>query len=129
MTSPSRNCQDCSGCTSCGGCSGCTHTPREITLTREQARLLSQFAQLPFLPFCQTQQGPVLLMEEGTPWDAQLLESLAALGLITMDAGLPLQNYDYAEYAPHLHQDGAQRGSLALTSLGQAVLDALPDPL
>ena len=46
-----------------------------------------------------------------------------------MDAGLPLQNYDYAEYAPYLDQDGAERGSLALTSLGQAVLDALPDPL
>ena len=54
---------------------------------------------------------------------------MAALGLITMDADLPIQNYDYAEYAPYLHQDGAQRGSLALTSLGQTVLDALPDPL
>lgn len=129
MTPPSPNCQDCSGCTSCGGCSGCAHTPREISLTREQARLLSQFAQLPFLPFCQSPQGPVLLTAEGTPWSSQSLETLTALSLITMDAGLPLQNYDYAEYAPYLDQDGAERGSLALTSLGRAVLDALPDPL
>ena len=129
MPPPSPNCQDCSGCTSCSGCSGCAHTPREITLTREQARLLTQFAQLPFLPVCQTQQGPILLTEKGTPRDSQFLESLVALGLITLDVGLPLQNYDYAEYAPYLDQDGTERGSLALTSLGQAVLDALPDPL
>ena len=129
MTSPSHNCQDCSGCTSCGGCSGCTNMPGEIVLTREQARLLSRFAQLPFLPFCQTQQGPILLTEEGAPWDGRLLESLAALGLITLDAGLPLQNCDYAEYAPYLEQDGTERGSLALTPLGEAILDALPDLL
>ncbi len=129
MPPSSPHCQDCSGCTSCGGCSGCTHDPREITLTLAQARLLAQFAQLPFLPFCQTSQGPVLLTSEGTPWDRQLLETLATLNLITLDPGLPLQNYDYAEYAPYLKQEGAERGSLSLTDLGGAVLDALPDLL
>lgn len=129
MTPSRPNCQDCTGCTACGGCSGCAHSPREVTLTREQARLLSQFAQLPFLPFCQTPQGPILLTAEGTLWDASLLASLSELGLITLDAGLPLQNYDYAEYAPYLDREGAKRGSLALTDLGGAVLDALPEAL
>lgn len=78
-----------------------------------------------------------------------LLEQLAGMGLITLDYDIPLSNYDYAEYetSPIFAQfrqavaEGAgrpgflfdtaalEKGSMALTDLGLAVLERVMELL
>ncbi len=139
----------------CGG-----HVPDEITLTRAQAEFLVRFSQSPFLPLCRFLMlsskedelesvglSPVFLDgDEDLPTakeTGRLLESLAELGLITLDYDVPLSNYDYAEYENaalfaqfrQTVSEGAHRpnflfdtpvlgkGSMALTHLGIAVME------
>lgn len=91
-----------------------------------------------------------VFLDDGTDLDqvketGRLLEHLEELGLITLDYDIPLSNYDYAEYeASELYAgfrgtvaEGAarpgflfdtpdlQKGSMALTDLGCAVLDKI----
>lgn len=144
----------------CGGCG--PHLPTEITLSRAEAALLTQFAQCPYLPLARFLARSsreeeleavglsAVFLEEGAGLDqvketGQRLEHLEELGLITLDYGIPLSNYDYAEYeASDLYtrfratvDEGAarpgflfdtadlQKGSMALTERGYAVLEQI----
>lgn len=107
-------CEHCSG--SCGGCPG--SSPAEILLTRSQVDLLARFRQTPFFPMVQTgQETRFPGLEDG----ADQLPALAELGLISMDHHIPLSNFDYSDF------QGTEQGSVALTPLGQAVLDQLEE--
>ena len=112
---------ECAGCSGCSGCSG----PREIALTREEAALLGQFALVPFLPYCVDGGVPLFSSPAGDLRRAgEVARGLAKRGLLDLDSGLPLQGCDYGEFSL---SPQAERGSAALTALGRAVLDALPE--
>lgn len=143
----------CSGCEQ-GCCSACGQ-PREIKLRRKDADFLLRFAELPFLPAARfslrrldgpAQENdclaPVFLH---TPADSlttvretcAILERLAGLGLISISYTEPLLRFNYTEYvnAPCFtefcsHASGiaipeTEYGSMALTALGQEVIDDL----
>ena len=103
---------------SCGGCAG------ELTLTQAEIDLLDLLAQSPFLPVARRadSETPVCL-EAGAAtaktWATAIL-GLHQKGLIELDYGIPLQNYDYREYANYPCQ-----GSMALTVRGQTVVELL----
>lgn len=109
-------------------------------------------AQIPFLPVVrfvgkstktarpgEAALAPVYLSSKDDPVSAVLensltLQALAAKRLITIDDDKPLQNYDYSVYeASEAYKDFLLKnenpqiecGSIALTSLGQEVLDSL----
>lgn len=125
----------CGSCCKGGenGCGSCSR-PLELTLTETELCLLREFAQLAFLPVaCSTEEQPVYLEaihefsttpagynENPTEFISRCLLALKIKGLIRIDYDLPLQGYDYTPYQPWpIH------GSMALTALGQQVLDSI----
>ena len=120
MNGCTHDCQSCGGCPGCGGCL----TAREVVLTREEAALLSRFAAVPYLPVCR--EGGELLFPAGEDLQrgGRIAQALAGRGLLSLDEDLPLTGCDYSEFPP-----SSGRGSAALTPLGQAVLEELPDLL
>ena len=121
MNGCTHDCQSCGGCSGCGG--GCL-TTREVVLTREEAALLLRFSAVPYLPICRT--GDALLFPAGDMERAgKTALALAGRGLVSLDEDLPLSGCDYSEFPPAAES----RGSAALTPLGQAVLEELPDLL
>ena len=82
------------------------------------------FSQTPFLPVAGTRGNelPVYLAEEGTAPEntRSIITVLHQKGLIRIDYDLPLANYDYDAYKNY-----PLRGSMALTWLGQELLDEL----
>lgn len=148
------NHNQCAGCGGSSCCTGC-HQPREIRLCRREAEFLLRFAELPFLPAARFQMNrygeapresdtlaPVFLCSPQDSLDAvrataAVLNRLAALRLITVSFTEPLQHFNYAEYenspafAAFRAQAGGfavpeiEHGSMALTALGQDVIDEL----
>lgn len=137
---------------SCGGC-GCQN--REIAITEREKDFLLLLAQLPFLPLAQffsksidSEQANAMtlasvyletaddsldtILETGA-----LLRDLEGKRLITLDYDKPLQNYDYTIFEESKAfkdfcqkqavsgQPIVERGSIALTALGQEVLDSM----
>lgn len=103
---------------SCGGCAG------ELTLTQAEIDLLDLLAQSPFLPVARRadSETPVCL-EAGAATAETWADAILGLhqkGLIELDYDIPLQNYDYREYANYPCQ-----GSMALTVRGQTVVELL----
>lgn len=153
---PTPSCGHCCGtCGGCGGGHGCGQMT-EIVLDRFQARLLSHFLQTPFLPLCHLPSAEApwdalpLFLPQGDESLEELsaiahgLEALAELRLITLDAQLPLGGCDYREYrtsttlqalipqgepAPSELEGRLTYGSMALTALGQVVLEQLSELL
>lgn len=116
------NTMKCGGCG--GGCGGCGGCGRELELTQTEVELLRLFAQIPFLPVARRtdSQEPVFLDPGAGPAEAvgPAINALSRKGLIQLDYSLPLRNFDYSEYGPCL-----ERGSMALTARGQAVVELL----
>ena len=106
----------------------------ELTLTETELCLLKEFAQFAFLPVaCSTEEQPVYLealneippapagcSEKSVEFISRCLLALKAKGLIRIDYDLPLQGFDYTPYQPW-----PVHGSMALTGLGQQVLDSI----
>lgn len=108
---PCANCGTCSG-GNCGNCGA-------LSLTESEIAVLGRFAQIPFWPVGRRDDGsPLCLEEAGLTSDA--LSALALKGLIRIDYGIPLSNFDYAAYA-----SCAETGSMALTFAGQSVVELL----
>lgn len=148
------HCSSCAGCGQTGCCSGCGY-PQEIRLRRKEADFLFRFAELPFLPAASfylrrldgaAQDGdrlaPVFLETSSDSLaevraNAAVLQRLAELRLISVSYTEPLGRFNYADYvnAPAFTEFCAQasgfavpeieHGSMALTSLGQEVVDDL----
>lgn len=112
------HCGACCGGGSCGGCGG------ELELTQTEIDLLHLFAQIPFLPVVRKDgsEYPVFL-DDGIGTAQTLGPAITALDqkrLIQPDYDQPLQDYDYSDYEPC-----SQKGSMALTARGQAVVELL----
>ena len=103
---------------SCAGCAG------PIPLTPEERDFLLMFAATPFLPVGEEQGSgrPVYLADDGSSVEktSEIITALAQKQLLQIDYDMPLLNYDYGAY-----QDLAAHGSMALTALGQQVIDDL----
>ncbi|MDO4314264.1 MAG: hypothetical protein Q4C45_00710 [Oscillospiraceae bacterium] len=114
---------DCSGCGGCcgGGCGGCHGA---LLLTREEIDLLLYFAQIPFLPVARRSgsEEPVYRGDGEKPAEetARVITALWQKRLIRLDYDLPLLNFDYAAYS-----DCPVKGSMALTAMGQQVVEQL----
>ena len=106
----------------CGNCKGCGGCARALTLTQPELALLQQFAQTPFLPVARRQDSeePVYLEDADPAQSALVIACLEKKGLIDIDYHLPLSGFDYSAYAGY-----ALKGSMALTSRGQEVLDTV----
>ena len=113
---------NCSG--SCGGCSGCTGCGGAMELSRGEIDMLLTLGQIPFLPVARKMgdDTPVYLEEDRyAPEEYSLiLQCLEKRGLISIDYAQPLKGFDAKAYAAH-----PIRGSFALTSRGQRVLELL----
>jgi len=111
---------------SCGACCGgsCTGCGGALELTRGELDLLQLFAQIPFLPVVGKYGSELpFFADEGTGAGESLGPVIAALErkrLIQVDYRQPLLNFDYSAYEPCSH-----KGSMALTTRGQEVLDLL----
>lgn len=109
---------NCSGnCSSCGGCA------RELSLTPPELDILNQLGQIPFLPVARTMGDltPVCLELPGDrAQNSLVLQCLEKKGLISLDFTLPIKGFDDKAYSPW-----PIRGSMALTSRGQQVLELL----
>lgn len=102
-----------------GGCLGCGEL---LQLAAEEEAFLRLFSQTPFLPVARTRENelPVYLAEEGTSPESagSVIAALRQKGLIRIDYDMPLFNFDYDAYANY-----PIRGSMALTRLGQELVD------
>lgn len=107
----------CSG--NCGNCGGCAGT---LLLTEGELKILELLGQIPFLPVVRKAADMIpVCLEDGMPEDASsALQVLEKKGLIDIDYRLPLKGFDMRSYA-----DYPVHGSMALTLLGQTVLDQL----
>jgi hypothetical protein len=160
----SRVCGGCGGggCAG-GGCGGCGSSGgRVIELNEEERAFLLEMSQLPFLPLARfvyiasdseenktVALAPVYLTGEHDSLDdvmkmREILQSLAAKRLVTLDYELPLVNGDYGvykesdlyrEFRGGPEEDGGssygrpalELGSIALTPLGREALDSIDD--
>lgn len=107
----------CSGnCGSCGGCAG------TLLLTEGELNILEMLGQIPFLPVARkaADMKPVCL-EDGMPENAtECLQVLEKKGLVDIDYFKPLKGFDMGAYRAY-----PVHGSMALTLLGQTVVDQL----
>lgn len=93
----------------------------EIPLSPAEKELLKQFAVTPFLPVASNGQFPVCNEFSIETHEAgSLLQKLEKRGLIRIDYDIPLIGYDYSIYNEY-----SLCGSMALTGLGQDMLDDL----
>ena len=107
----------CSG--NCGSCGGCAST---LLLTDGELKILEMLGQIPFLPVARkaADMTPVFL-EDGAPENAtEVLQALEKKGLVDIDYFKPLKGFDMSAYAGY-----PVHGSMALTLLGQTVVDLL----
>ena len=109
-------CSDCTACPEAGGC--CV-----LVLTEDELTVLRRFAETPFLPLAREEASGLPLcpeLEGDAGRVAAVLRNLESKGLLTLDDGVPLSNYDYTPCAPC-----SVCGSMALTAAGQDALEAL----
>ena len=108
---------NCGGnCESCGGC-GAT-----LLLTDGELAVLEQLGQIPFLPVARKAYDmiPVCLEAEMPENASAVLQAMEKKGLIDIDYHMPLKGVDMSGYAGY-----PVHGSIALTLMGQTVLDQL----
>ena len=109
----------CNG--NCGSCGGCA---RELVITPWEMEMLQKLGQIPFLPVARKMGDldPVYL--EDTDHSAEeyslILQTLEKKGLISLDFSEKLRGFDDSAYLAY-----PIRGSMALTSRGQQVLEML----
>ena len=111
-----------SGCENCGSCGGCTGCGAALELNTGEVTVLELLGQVAFLPVARYADStePLLMGEEAlSPKEYSLiLACLEKKGLIDIDYGAPLKNYNgYGAYPV--------RGSCGLTARGQQVLELL----
>jgi hypothetical protein len=110
----------------CGACCGgsCAGRDDSVSLTQGELDLLTLLAQVPFLPVAWPagSDRPVCREDpERAPEAlAAAIAGLEGKRLIQLDARRPLANFDYGAYG-----DCSARGSMALTALGQRVVELL----
>lgn len=117
MDCNSDRCGACCG-SSCAGCGGA------LPLNQDEIDLLLCFAQIPFLPVARRADSDQAVYLEGQEKSmeemARVIAALEQKRLIRLDYWLPLSNFDYSAY-----QDYPLKGSMALTALGQQVVEQL----
>ena len=109
----------CNGnCEHCGGCAG------ELVLSQPEVDLLELLAENAFLPVARKGYDPAPVYREDDRQTEQqyslILTCLEKKGLISLDYDRPLKGADLSKYA-----DCPICGSMALTAMGQTVLDVL----
>ena len=116
------HCGNCSG--NCGGCTGCTGCGGAMELSRGEIDMLLNLGQIPFLPVARQMgdETPVYLEETDRSLEEYglILLCLEKRGLISIDYTQPLKGFDDKAYEAY-----PIRGSFALTSRGQRVLELL----
>lgn len=109
---------------SCGGCSGCSGCGGALELTRKEMEFLQLLGQVAFLPVARKMgdEQPVYLEDgpEHQEENALILQLLERKGLISLDYDRPLKGGNGQAYSAY-----PIRGSIALTSRGQQVLELL----
>ena len=105
--------RNCGSCANCGGAGA-------LELTEGEIAVLGRFAQIPFWPVGRRADSDAPLCFEESDMKSELLSALALKGLIRIDYGIPLSNFDYAAYA-----SCADKGSMALTFAGQNAVELL----
>lgn len=112
----------CSGnCSQCAGCGGCSAT---LSLNEGEIQMLDTFSRIPFLPVARSTDDSTPIYLEETIYSPEeyslILQCLEKKGLISLDYGQPLKNFDFSAYAAYpLH------GSMALTARGQLVIELI----
>ena len=106
------------GCANCGGCA------TTLTLTDGEIRILQSLGQIPFQPVARKAQDmiPVYLEDPALSQAeaALILQVMEKKGLISLDFDKPIAGFDMSAYAGYpIH------GSMALTAMGQTVLEML----
>lgn len=95
-----------------------------MELTQREIDLLSCFSQVPFLPMALDDGASMpVYLEDGQEFSAACGETILGLAqkhLIQLDLDQPLTNFDYFGYEQY-----SRKGSMALTSQGQSVLDLI----
>lgn len=116
------NCGTCSGgrCANGNGVNCETCGAGALSLTEGEIAVLGRFAQIPFWPVGRRDDNDAPLCLEESEMKPEFLSALALKGLIRIDYGIPLSNFDYAAYA-----SCAETGSMALTFAGQSVVELL----
>ena len=115
----------------CGGagCGSCCHRcgscgqQDSLYLTPSELEILQQLAVTPFLPAGFSNRGKHPICLECSGDREAVSDTLLALRqkrLLSLDPEIPLQGFDYSAYG-----DLPLHGSLALTALGQQVLELL----
>ncbi len=111
-------CGNCSGnCDHCGGCAG------HLVISPVELEMLKALGQIPFLPVARSASNnqPVYFPPEDSGEDYSLiLTCLEKKGLITLDYDIPVKGTWDSRYAAY-----PIRGSMALSSRGQQVLDLI----
>jgi len=115
-------CGNCSG--GCAGCTGCSGCGGAMELTSGELDMILTLGQIPFLPVARKmgEDIPVYLEDSEKPAEeySLILQCLEKRGLISLDYDKPLKGFSGPTY------DGYPiRGSFALTSRGQRVLELL----
>ena len=85
--------------------------------------MLKDLATCPFLPVASDHDENPIYLENNRFSERQYSEVLLQLEqkrLITIDYDMPLMNYDY-----NLYKEYDNHGSIALTGLGQNIIDAI----
>ena len=107
-------CGNCGGCSKCGGCRG------GMELNSGELEFLEMLGEVAFAPVTRQDETPVYL---GKGWLTReeyslILQCLEKKGLVSLDYDLPLKGFSgYEGYDI--------RGSVALTTKGQQVLELL----
>ena len=114
------SCGSCSACGSMcgGGCPACPYGIAEVTLTPDEIRLLTLFAEVPFLP-AGKKTDRIIFREASFPDAETCIRSLSQKGILAEDFDSPIGGFDYQTYA-----DCDVCGSIGLTAFGQSILDA-----
>ena len=106
------------GCANCGGCA------TTLTLTDGEIRILQSLGQIPFQPVARKAQDmiPVYLEDPALSQveAALILQVMEKKGLISLDYDKPIAGMDMTAYGSYPVQ-----GSMALTAMGQTVLEML----
>lgn len=109
----------CDGnCEHCGGCAG------ELVLSQPEVMFLQQLCENAFLPVARSAADPApVYLEDETQAPQQyalILQCLEKKRLISIDFDQPLRGADMSKYKNYpIH------GSIALTAMGQEVMDIL----
>ena len=110
----------------CGECCGgvCFESDGSISLSDGELEILMEFAQFSFLPVASDDRNDYPVYRESNIRSeyeyALILSGLQKKGMIHIDYNIPLLNYEYRCYS-----DCKNHGSMALTLLGQKVIDLI----